>query len=135
MEAYEKMLERVYEKLPEKTTKTERFKMPIFSSFIQGRQTIVRNFSEVANILRRDPNHLLKYISKELATAGNFDGRRITLQGKFRDNQLNSRLNNYVKEYVICNECHKADTEIITFEGSKYKRCEVCGARAPVKQI
>jgi len=135
MEAYEKMLEKVYEKLPEKTTKIERFEMPSFSSFIQGKQTIIKNFNEVANTLRREPNHLLKYISKELATAGNFDGRRAIFQGKFRDDQLNSRLKNYVDEYIICNECHKADTELITFEGSRYKRCEVCGARAPVKQI
>lgn len=135
METYEKMLERIYEKLPERTIKTERFEMPSFSSFIQGKQTIIKNFSEVANVLRREPNHMLKYLSKELATAGNFDGRRAVLQGKFRKEQLNSRLENYVKEYVICNECKKADTEIITFEGSKYKRCEVCGARAPVKHL
>lgn len=132
---YEKLLDRIYKKLPEKTQTTERFEIPTFKSIIQGKQTIIQNFNEVANILRRNPNHLLKYLSKELATAGTFDKKRAVLQGKFKENLLNSRLKNYVEEYVLCNECKKPDTQIITFEGVKYKRCEACGARAPVKPV
>ena len=131
---YEQLLNQAYEKIPKKTTTTERWEAPSFSSHQQGNQTIITNINEVTAKIRRKPQHLLKYISKELATAGNYDGKRITLQGRFSPQQLNSRLDHYIKEYVICNECSKPDTDIINFEGAPYKRCQVCGAKAPVKQ-
>lgn len=135
MMKYEELLDTLYEKLPNKAVRKERFEPPKFSSMVEGNQTIVKNFSEVAGTLRREPNHMLKYVTKELATAGNFDGRRAFLSGKFREEQLNSRLGAYIAEYVLCSECKKPDTELITFEGIKYKRCEVCGARSPVIQV
>lgn len=135
MKNYEELLEEAYAKIPAKTHTKERFEMPAFKSFVQGKQTVIQNFGEVADILRRDPNHLLKFITKELATVGNQDGKRAKFQGKFREDQINQRLKAYIEEFIICNECKKPDTQLITFEGVKYKRCEVCGARAPVKAI
>jgi translation initiation factor 2 subunit 2 len=132
---YEQLLDRVYERMPKKTASGERFEPPQFFSFVQGSQTFVKNFSEVANVLRRDPQHLLKFLSKELAAPGNFDGKRAMLQGKFKDEQLNARLKVYIAEYVLCKECNKPDTDIVSHEGVKQKCCEVCGARAPVKAI
>lgn len=129
------MLSDLYKKLPEKALKSERFEPPTFSSAIQGKQTMISNFTDVADDLRRDANHLLKYISKEMATSGNVSGHRAILQGKFGNGQLNSRLENYIKEYILCNECGKPDTSFVTVQGIKNKQCEVCGARAPVKAI
>jgi len=121
--------------MPKNTVSKERFEPPKFSSLVQGNQTFIKNFSEVADILRRDPKHLMKYISKELATSGNYDGKRGILNGKFREDQANSKLEYYIKEFVICKECKKPDTDLISVEGIKYKRCEVCGARSPVEQV
>ena len=132
---YENMLDKLYENLPKKKKGTERFEMPILISFIHGKQTIIKNIHEAASKLRRDPQHLLKYIMKDLGTSGNLEANRSIMQGKFKDSLINSRLKNYIEEYVICKECGKPDTELITFEGMKYKRCEVCSARAPVKAI
>lgn len=132
---YDKLLDRLYEKIPEKAQTSERFEIPSFRVLIQGKQTLIQNFNEVANTLRRSPNHLLKYLSKELATSVTLEAKRAVLQGKFRGDLLNSRLKNYVNEYVLCNECKKPDTKLITFEGIKHKRCEACGARAPVKPV
>lgn len=134
-EKYESLLERIYEKLPKKALAKERFEEPRFSSFVQGNQTFIRNFDDVAIALRREPSHVLKYVSKELATAGNLDGKRGILQGKFREEQLNDRLHNYIAEYVICKECKKPDTQLVSLEGVRYIRCEACGARAPVKSV
>jgi translation initiation factor 2 subunit 2 len=132
---YEQMLDKLYKNMPQRKATTERFEPPVFLSFYQGNQTFIRNFGEVASKLRRDTQHILKYLSKELATAGSYDGKRVMLQGKFRDEQLNSRLTAYIEEYVLCKECGKPDTELTTYEGIKYKRCEVCGARAPTKAV
>ena len=130
---YEELLDKVYEKLPNKTVGKERFEPPKFSSLVQGNQTFINNFNDVVGILRREPNHLLRYVAKDLATSGNYDGKKAILSGKFKDDQLNSRLDAYIKKFVLCNECKKPDTELMTFEGAKYKRCEVCGARSPVE--
>ncbi len=132
---YEKMLENIYKIIPEKVKMKERFEMPEFSSFISGKQTIINNLADVAKQLRREPEHLMKFLMKELAVPGTVKGKKGILQGKFKPEVLNSRLGEYVKEFVLCHECGKHDTELITFEGARYKRCEVCGARSPVRSL
>jgi translation initiation factor 2 subunit 2 len=132
---YEKLLDAAYEKMPKRAAAKERFEPPRFSSIVQGNQTFIKNFSEVAGALRREPVHLLRYVAKQLATSGNFDGKRGILSGKFKDEQLNGKLDFYISEFVMCKECKKPDTGLVTFEGIKYKRCEVCGARSPVEQV
>jgi translation initiation factor 2 subunit 2 len=109
--------------------------MPVFTLMIQGNTTVITNFIDVTTKLRRDPAHLLKYLTKEFAVPTNIDGKRAILNSKFREEQINKRLKNYIDEYVLCNECGKPDTSMIIFEGAKYKRCEVCGARAPVRTL
>lgn len=135
MQTYEKMLENVYQNLPEKQKKKERLEVPNFTSFVEGRTTIIKNFKQVADTLRRNPQHMVKYMTRELGTPINLDGKRAIAKSRIRRSQLDSALDGYVKEYVICNECGKLDTKLTTFEGVKYKRCEACGARAPVKPL
>ncbi|MBS3060741.1 MAG: translation initiation factor IF-2 subunit beta [DPANN group archaeon] len=133
--SYAELLDSLYANLPDKVKSSERFEPPEFESFIQGNQTMIRNFEDVALKLRRDPLHLMKYLSKEFATSGDLDQKRGLLKGKHRPDALNSRLKRYIDEYVICAECKKPDTDLVAFGGVKHKRCEVCGARAPVKAI
>lgn len=135
MESYDKLLDDLYSKMPKQTTTTERFEPPVFSSFIEGTRTVIKNFKEVADKLRREPEHLLKYVSKELAVPGTYEGHRAVLVGKFKEELLNHKLEHYINEYVFCKECKKPDTSLITYEGVKYKRCEVCGARSPVNPV
>lgn len=132
---YDEMLEKAYEELPEKITEKSRFKLPTFESFIQGKETIIKNFINVAGTLRRDPEQLIKYLAKELATVGTLDGNRLVLKGRFREKQLNDRLQDYVNTYVICEECKKPDTELVTQENVLFLRCEACGARKPIPVI
>lgn len=131
---YEELLERTYENLPEKVQTEERFEIPRFESFLQGNQTIIRNFSFVAEKLRRDPKLLMKYMTKELAAPGSIEGPRLILQGRFSDRVINDRLNNFVRELVLCHECKKPDTRIVDVgHGVKMIICEACGARRPAK--
>lgn len=132
---YKELLDKAYKELPEKAKEKARFKMPSFESFIQGKETVIKNFGNVANYLRRDPNHLMKFLFKELATVGNFDGSRLVLKGRFKDEELNKRLEFYVKTYVLCSECGKPDTHLVYQDGVLFIRCEACGARAPVPVI
>lgn len=129
---YEKLLSRIYSALPEKSESGARFEMPVMDSFIQGNKTIIRNFDEIAQKLRRDGKELAKYFSRELAVPVTVEGSRAVVQGKFYDKFLNEKLQKYVKLCVLCKECKKADTKIVEVErGVKMVVCEACGARFP----
>lgn len=134
MKTYEQMLDELQKNLPKQTSSGERFELPAFDSFNEGGQTLVKNINEVAGKLRREPKHLFKFLLKELAVPGTYDGKRAVLNSKFRPEVINQKLTMYIKEYVLCTQCGKYDTNLTTFEGVKCKRCEVCGARSPVKQ-
>jgi len=131
---YEKLLERAYSMLPSKSSSGGRFEMPVVESFTQGNKTIIKNFDEISQQLRREPKELLKYLSKELAVPVTVEGGRAVLQGRFNDRFLNEKLQRYVKLCVFCKECGKADTKIVEVEkGVKMVVCEACGARFPVR--
>jgi translation initiation factor 2 subunit 2 len=132
---YRKLLDKLYRELPEKAKVRKRFEMPRFDSFVQGNQTIINNFTDVASALRREPKHLMKFLTKESATAGTLQKNRLILQGKFRDRLLNERLEIYVKEYVLCRECKKPDTKLAVVQGVQHLVCEACGARSPVRVL
>ncbi len=135
LEEYEEMLDEAYSSLPDKVKESVRFEMPTFNVFLQGNQAVVTNFKEVAKYIRRDPKLLLKYLTKELAAPANVAGDRLIIKGKVRTDKINAKLQNFVKTYVICKECGKPDTELVTIEGVLYLRCSACGARYPVPPI
>jgi len=135
MNQYEELLERYHENKPKNVEERERLEIPEPRVNIQGGKTYIKNFRKITKTLRREPKHLLKFISKELATAGNLEGKQARIKGRFKKRQVMRKLSEYVEKYVICEECGKADTKLENFKGEKYKRCEACGARSPVKQL
>jgi len=132
---YEKMLENAYKQLPDVGEETKRFQIPRVDSMLQGNQTIIRNFAQIAEALRRDPKHLLKYFTREFATPGGFDGTRATFQSKKYPRLIESKLEAYVKEYVLCKECKKPDTKLVKEDRITFLKCDACGAKSPVKSI
>ena len=132
---YETLLNKAYEKLPKIEESTERFEVPSVDIMIQGRQTIIKNFSQICETLRRKPKHLLKFLTKELATPAGFDGVRATFQSKIYKTLIQKKLEVYIRDYVICKECGKPDTKLIKEDRITFLKCEACGAKASVKPI
>src|SRR5208283_3597751 len=93
---YDKLLDNIYAKLPEKTASTERFEMPRFDFFSEGNKTIIKNFKSVADKIRRDPAILSKYLSKELAVPVEIAGERLILQRKLIGDMVNTKLSDFV---------------------------------------
>lgn len=135
MENYEELLANVYSKLPKKPTTGERFVVPTIEAVVIGSQTVIKNFSDIATTLRRDPKHLLKFLSKELAVPANIDGNRALLQSKLPQRLIQPKLEAYVKEFVICKECKRPDTRLEKMERITMMTCEACGAKSSVKHI
>ncbi|MDY1591263.1 MAG: translation initiation factor IF-2 subunit beta [Methanofastidiosum sp.] len=130
---YESLLKRAEELLPISISETNRFEIPRADSFIMGNRTIVKNFREIAQILNRDVEPFLKYILRELATAGNMSGHEAIFQGKFSSSVISEKIEKYAKESVICTECNRPDTRIIREDRITFLQCEACGARYPIK--
>jgi len=132
MEDYEKLLDSAYEKI-KPISSTERFEIPKIQGHIEGNKTILNNLHQIASYLRRDLNHLLKFLLKELATFGKVEGNRVILQRKIPSSKINEKIEQYTKEFVICKECGKPDTELIKQDRFLFLHCLACGAKHSVR--
>ena len=83
MDEYEKMLDQCMCRLPCDCMDAGRFTIPKAEVLIEGARTIFYNFYDIANKLRRDPRHILKFFLKELATSYEERDKKIIFQGKF----------------------------------------------------
>ncbi len=133
MESYEKILEQGMKNFPNTLVKKERFEMPKVQGHIEGNKTIINNFLQVADQLRRKPEHILKFLQRELATPGIVKEGRLILGRKIGSMQINEKLERYAKIFVICRECRKPDTQLIKEGQVQMIKCTVCGARHPAK--
>ena len=101
----------------------------------RGNRTIIQNFGVVTDARTRDPQHVLKFLLRELGTAGNLEGNRAIMQGKFTHYLINDRMDDYVKRFIMCHECNRPDTKIIREDRIFILKCEACGAKAPLKTL
>ena len=121
------MLEEGIKSLPEVATTTVRFEVPKAKGHIQGNKTVIINFNQIVEFFRRDKNHFLKFLLKELATPGNYDGRRLT------GAQINQKIEQYANTFVLCSNCGKPDTQIIEKENAISLKCAACGTQKTIK--
>ena len=133
MESYEELLKDAYKKVKVVKTGGERFEIPKVEGQISGKNTIITNISQIASYLRRPLDHLARYLQKELAVPGKIEGDRLVLITKLNSQKVNEKIQQYAKEFVICPECQKPDTELITEKGIKFKNCLACGAKSPIR--
>jgi translation initiation factor 2 subunit 2 len=132
---YNYLLDRAKSLVPDKLLGKDRFNVPEVSIFNEGNKTFVLNFKEVCDAINRQPNQLMKFLLRELATSGLVQGNRAVFQGRFSDNTLNDLIRRYTKEYITCPLCGQPDT-VLKKEGRvTILVCEACGARNPVKSI
>jgi len=130
---YQKLLKKAFEEMPESVKNKERFEIPKVLGHIEGNKTIISNFHQIADALGREPDHLLKYILKELATPGEIDKNRVIIGRKISASSVNEKIQKYADEFVICKECKKADTQMVKKEKILFIKCLVCGAQHPVR--
>lgn len=133
MKTYEEMLDEGIKALPKEIVVTERFEIPKAQGHIQGNKTVITNFNNILSSFRREKEHFLKFLLKELATPGVFDGPRLVLGRKVNASLINQKINQYAETYVICSECKKPDTQIIEKDNAIYLKCGACGVQKQIK--
>ncbi len=98
---YNELLEKLYKQV-KKVEVAERFEVPKVEGMIEGSKTIVTNFSQICSILRRKPEHLAKFLSRELAAQSSIEGERLIFNRKLLSSQINEKIQAYVQEFVVC---------------------------------
>ena len=133
MESYEKLLDEAYTKLKPLEKTKDRFDIPNVEGHLEGTKTILTNIAQISSYVRRDNDHLIKFLLKELASPGVFRNNRLILQRKISSQKINEKIQDYAKEFVICNQCQKPDTELIKEKGFSFIHCLACGAKHSVR--
>lgn len=133
MTDYEELLNEAYSKVKVIEDNGERFEIPKIEGHFEGKKTILTNFLNIASYLRRNPEHFQKFLLKELATSGQKENDRLVLNNKIPSAKINAKIEEYVREFVICKECNKPDTEIVKEEKVNLLHCLACGAKHPIR--
>jgi translation initiation factor 2 subunit 2 len=131
---YEMLLSRLRDKLGNTTKKqASRLELPTPQTIWVGQRTIFRNFMDFPRALNRDPEKLLLYLNKELASAGYIAGERVIFLGRKEPSSFGALIDRYVKDYVICPVCGSPDTRTEKQKKLGFLLCEACGAKSSIK--
>jgi translation initiation factor 2 subunit 2 len=101
----------------------------------EGVRTVISNFGQIVACIRRAPEHVLKFLSKELASSCEVKGDRLILSRKLASKDVNEKIEKYVQRFVLCPKCKKPDTELEDAQGKAFLRCLACGERYEVHKI
>lgn len=134
-ENYVQWLDRLYAKVPKTVAAGSRFEVPDPICNATGNRIFIQNFKQICEIVGREQQHLLRYLSRELATAGSIEGDQAAFQGKFNSALIKRIVEDYVQEFVICPVCRSPDTELVREERFRFLVCEACGARSSVRVV
>jgi translation initiation factor 2 subunit 2 len=132
---YDDLLKRACEQMPEVQAKKERLELPRIMIQTVGMRTTIAHFKEIADALDRDPQHLLKFLTREMATAATFHDSRAIFQGKFRSDSFERLIQRYLDAYVVCPVCKRPDTKIVKEKRLAFLVCNACGAKSSIKQL
>jgi translation initiation factor 2 subunit 2 len=132
---YNDLLKKACAQMPEVSLKHERLEIPRLFVNTVGMRTIISNFKEVADVLDRDPQHILKFLTREMATAATFHESRAIFQGKFQRDSFERLLQRYMEGFVVCPICKRPDTKIAKEKRLAFLVCNACGAKSAIKQL
>jgi translation initiation factor 2 subunit 2 len=135
MENYEQLLEDAYKSIKPIESKIDRFELPKVEGHIEGTKTIITNFKQICGYVRRDCEHMLKFLLKELAAPGSMKGDRLVFTRNISSKMINEKIALYVQQYVICKECKKPDTELMKDGEFHFIHCLACGAKKAVPRV
>ncbi len=131
---YDALLKRLQEKMGTGAKKaTSRLEVPEPQIIWVGQKTIFRNFMDFPKALRRDPEKILLYLNKELASAGYIQGERVIFLGRKTPSSFGALIDRYVKDYVQCPVCGSPDTRTEKNKKLGFLICEACGAKSSIK--
>lgn len=132
MENYENLLNDAFTKVKCSECACDRFEIKRVESHVEGNKTIITNFGQITNCLRRDAESFAKFLFRELAAPGEIAGDRLILIKKVSSQRIEEKIKLYADKYVFCPNCKKPDTELMEENGAIFIRCLACGTKKQV---
>uniref|UniRef100_A0A7S1FNS5 Translation initiation factor IF2/IF5 domain-containing protein n=1 Tax=Corethron hystrix TaxID=216773 RepID=A0A7S1FNS5_9STRA len=139
---YSELLDRVLDSIhannPDLAERKRRKMQPPQIQKLGTKKSLWVNFQEVCTMLRRSPEHVFAFFMAELGTEGNIDGNhRLVIRGRYQPRQIEILLRKYIVEYVTCQMCRSANTELTKDSVSRlyFCRCLNCGSNRSVGAI
>lgn len=132
---YQKLLKKAVGNLPKKEAHKDRFVIPELSIEYQGNKTILKNFGDLLNVLRRDQKHIARYLLKEFATRGSVKNNTLVLDTRISKENLKKKTESYVQEFINCKVCGEPDTKLVREDRFIFMVCEACGAKGRIRVL
>lgn len=131
---YESSLDRAMDAVPDIQSDGERLSVPDASAQKDGAFTRLTNLQDIAETVSRNPDHLHRFIQRDLGTNGKLTEGVGRYNGSFSGSDFDTAIKAYVQAYVLCAECGLPDTRLVTEDGTPMLRCDACGAFRPVSK-
>ncbi len=130
------MLKSAQDLRPKSALQRDRFEVPKVQGHVEGTKTVLSNFVAITQHIRRDKEHVLKFMLKELATPGMLRSNEFVLGRKISSLTINEKIRKYVDSFVICPSCGLPDTDLIRDEKTGTAiRCNGCGTKTQIKDF
>ena len=127
----DQLIDRLYKTL-EQNNAPKRTKLVMDSpdvAIVNG-LTCFKNFTTICDNLKRNVLDVKKFFEEEMSTKTNIDGvGMLLIDGKFRSNNIEKVLLNYMEKYVFCNECSSANTKLDRKDRIQFIECMSCRSR------
>lgn len=130
---YESLLKKTEDVLSKSTVSQQRLQIPEPDIMQEGKVTIVRNFTDIVDLINRDPKHISKFLMTEFGIGVTISGKRLIINRKISADQISAKIKQYMESYVICYECNSPDTEIQKIGRTYVLTCKACGAQHPIR--
>jgi len=131
---YESSLDRAMDEVPEIETGGERLSVPDAEAQKDGAFTRLTNLEDIADTVSREPDHVHRFIQRELGTNGQLQDGVGRYNGNFSGRDFDAAITEYVSTYVLCGECGLPDTRLVSEDRTEMLRCDACGAFRPVRK-
>lgn len=131
---YESSLDRAMDAVPDIQSEGKRLSVPDASAQKDGAFTRLTNLEDIAETISRSPDHLHRFIQRDLGTNGKLADGVGRYNGTFSSSDFDAAIDAYVDVYVLCAECGLPDTRLVTEDGTPMLRCDACGAFRPVSK-
>merc|ERR1712048_1110539 len=114
-----------------------------------GKKVAWVNFSEICPMMKRPVDHVMQFVLAEFGTEGSLSGTATTrsqgsgsdgqliLKGRYLPKHCESLLRKYIKEYVTCEMCKSANTQLKKDSSTRLftVNCDNCGASRTASSI
>lgn len=95
-----------------------------------GGTTTITNIKSLAKSLERTEDQITVYFKKNMKTQVSLKDNSISIRGSKTLDELESVLELFIKEYVLCNHCGNPETKMYSVSKQEKRICKACGLKS-----